>query len=272
MTSWHGHRDDREIPEAVKQVWREKFNPRQPQRPGNQSNVDLAVLDSAGRVVHWFDGFTHQEFNRRESLSQYTSRELKSAFSKFHPEELVTRKNPLNVPDLSSSRGIRLFVRLMDERMTAYQAPVVELVRLGDEDWKPLAWPVRQATVDAALLSKWLVQIYPPGIMERTDPQTKEAYRIKSATGNLSLTQAGSDETRRYAVLSGNVRLTDEGPDHFSYDGELKLVLGYSAGEPDVRSLRGVYEGIYPRTDRMQNRTMRIPLRAAIESRPDETR
>jgi hypothetical protein len=152
--------------------------------------------------------------------------------------------------------------------MTAYQAPVVEVVPLDEDDWAQLAWPDKPRSVDAAGLTKWLSQVYPPGVMERTDPRAKVVYKIKAVEGTLSLAAAGADDSRRYATLSGTVRLTDEGEDEFGYDGKLNVVLTYQPDSRDVVSLRGVFEGMYPRYDRMHNRSFRIPLQAAFESRP----
>lgn len=251
----------------MQQVWREKFNPDRG-RPVQQSNVDLAVLDSSGRVVHWFDGFAYQDFGRRESLAEYTARELRKAASQLRLSELTARENPLNLPDLDGSRGIRVFVRLLDERMTAYQVPVVEVVPLEQDDWTQLAWPSENRSVNAASLIKWLSQVYPPGVMERTNPRTKLAYKIKTVEGKLLLSAAGADATQRFATLTGTVKLTDEGEDEFSYEGKLNVVLTYQPDEADVVSLRGVFEGTYPRYDRMHDRSFRIPLQAVFESRP----
>jgi hypothetical protein len=218
--------------------------------------------------VHWFDGFQHDNFERRESLAQYTSREIRAAVSRMDLGGLTPRNNPLKLPDLDRSRGIRVFVRLMDDRMTAYQAPVVEVVSLEPLDWQPLAWPTDSRSVEASALAKWLSQVYPPGVMERTNPVTKRVYGIESVTGTLSMVPAGSDRTQRYALLRGNVRLHDDGDDDFSYEGSLSIVLTYRLDDPNVHSLRGVFEGIYPRTDPMRNRRREIPLQAVFESRP----
>ena len=234
-----------------------------------QSNVDLAVLDSKGQLVHWFDGFAFQNPGRRLLLEEYTERELGKAIAHLKLNDVPPRKNPLILPDLNQSRGVRVFVQLMDDRMKAYQAPVVEVVRLEQEDWIQLAWPNKERSVDAASLVKWLSQVYPPGVMERTNQTTKLVYRIKTVTGTLSLVPAGADSMRRYAVLSGTVKLTDEGEDEFSYEGKLEVVLTYPPGERSVASLRGVFEGIYPRYDRMHDRSMMIPLQAAFESIPE---
>jgi hypothetical protein len=254
---------------VVQRVWREKFGRPGKGQPPTHSNVDLAILDSRGRLVHWFDGFPQGNIGRRESLEHYTVGEIRAALSRLDLADLPPRTNPLKLPDLERSRGIRVFVRLMDDRMTAYQAPVVEVVSLDADDWQALAWPGEQRTVDASTLGQWLSQVYPPGVMERTDPVTKRAYGIESVSGELRLSPAGSDRDRRYALLRGKVRLTDEGNDGFSYEGSLAVVLSYPRDDPQVQSLHGVFEGVYPRTDAIRNRTRQIPLQAVFESLPD---
>ena len=234
-----------------------------------QSNVDLAVLDSKGNVVHWFDGFPRQGMDPRNGLAKYTALELGKAIKLLQLEEAPRKQNQLQLPDLDQASGIRVFVQLMDERMKAYQAPVVEVVPLDSDDWNVFEWPTEQRSVDASSLTKWLSQVYPPGVMERTNPQTKVAYKIKTVTGRLSLVSAGSDDNRRYAILSGNIHLTDDGIDEFSFEGKLEIVLMYELGRPELNSLRGVFSGIYPRTDRMRNQSHQIPLQAVFESFPD---
>jgi hypothetical protein len=227
------------------------------------------VLDSTGKVVHSFDGFRQANFGRRESLAKYTARELSVAVTRIRLPRGSATVHPLRLPDLSESRGIRVFVRLKDPRMKAYQAPVVEVVPLNRRDWQYLAFPQRTRKVSATVFKKWLSQVYPPGVMERTDPHTKEVYRIKSTEGELTLTPAGSNGQRRYALLSGTIRLTDEGRDGFSYTGQLNVVLSYGLIDGKVISLRGVFEGTYPREDRLRRQTRHIPLQAAFESRPE---
>jgi hypothetical protein len=234
-----------------------------------QSNVDLAVLDSSGRLVHWFDAMPRDARGPRRSLAQYTARELQTAARWLKIDVGRARKRPLKLPDLKQSRGIRVFVSLKDDRMTAYRAPVVEVVPLTKQDWKPLAYPIEKRNVEAGVFKSWLSQVYPPGMMERTNPRTKLVYKIKAVEGTLLLSPAGADDKHRYALLSGTVRLTDEGQDEFSYEGKLEVALTYKLGDPNVKTLRGVFEGIYPRYDRMHNRTRRLPLLAAFESRPE---
>lgn len=269
--SWYGHRDDRDIPDPIREVWRQKFKDRRAKN--KQSNVDLAVLDSSGKLVHWFDGFRRikpQGFRggqKRESLGDYTVRELQIALLGIDLKEIREKKHPLVLPGLEGP-GIRVFVQLLDDRMRAYRAPVVEAVALAKADWKALEYPHKKRTVDAGDLEKWLSQVYPPGVMERTSQQTKKVYQISKVEGSLTLEPAGSSGKTRYAILSGQVKLTDEGPDDFSYEGQLEIVLTYGSSQAKVISLKGAFDGIYPRYSRVQERVRKIPLRAAFESLP----
>ena len=269
--SWHGHRDDPRLPKPVQEVWRRKFSNRRAKN--RQSNVDLAVLDSSGKLIHWFDGFRPSEAvgfrgpQKRESLGDYTARELQIALLGIDLAEIREKKHPLVLPDLDEP-GIRVFVRLLDDRMRAYRAPVVEAVALEKADWNVLEYPRKKRDVDAGDLKKWLSQVYPPGVMERTSQQTKKVYQISKVEGDLTLAPAGSNGKTRYALLSGQVKLTDEGPGDFSYEGKLEIVLTYGRTQSKVLSLKGVFDGIYPRHSRAQERVRKIPLRAAFESLP----
>jgi hypothetical protein len=158
---------------------------------------------------------------------------------------------------------------LRDNRMLAYRAPVVEVVPVTKTDWKPLAWPDKELTVPGNALKPWLSQIYPPGVMERTNPQTKVVYAIKATEGDLKLAPLKQKGEERQAILRGVVRLTDEGPDDFSHQGILEIVLTYRKGEGSPYSLRDYFDGLYPRNDRMHRDVRWLPLQAAIKSIPD---
>ena len=78
---------------------------------------------------------------------------------------------------------------------------------------------------------------------------------------------------RPYRVVASIRQLgvgADAGGDNFSYEGLLEIVLTYDMAGPDVTTLRGVFDGSYPRYDRMHNRTRILPLEAVFESRPKE--
>ena len=60
---------------------------------------------------------------------------LSQAVSRLPLNALPLRQNPLSLPDLDQARGVRVFVRLMDDRMSAYKAPVLEVVPLDRQEW-----------------------------------------------------------------------------------------------------------------------------------------
>ena len=274
--SWYGHRNAPDLPDAVRTVWREKLGRQNGNGPGlreKQSNVDLAILDAKGNLVHWFDGFhrmggkSFPNGQRQESLGDYTARELQKATTKLHLADTPREEPPLKLPD-PGQLGVRVFITLLEERMRAYRAPVVEAVHLTRNDWKPLSYPDREKIIEASLLKKWLSQLYPPGVMERTDPQTKQVYRISKIRGSLSLKPAGSFNNIRYALLTGRIILTDEGPDHFSHEGDIEIVLTYSKTLSTPQSLRGIFDGTYPRFNPMNRAFREVPLQAAFEALP----
>ena len=265
VTSWHGHRNDPDLPKPVRDVWNWKF---QVLGGTRQSNVDLAVLDTSGKVIHSFDAFERFAVRPGENLAQYTARELQRGLGLLELQDLPPRDNPLALPDLEGKQGIRVFVTLKDDRMRAYRAPIVEVVPLSASDWQPLAYPQQPRQLQASSLHKWLSQVYPPGVMERTNPRTKQAYAISSTEGTLSLVPLEAAGRSRQAILTGRVRLSDEGPGEFNYQGELQVLLTYPPGQQQPGSLRGVFEGAYPRHDRFQDRPRRVPLEAVFESLP----
>ena len=77
LTAWHGHRNDADLPSQVREVWAQKFAPRQTQT--GQSNVDVAILDASGKVVRWFDSLEHTGGRmelRGDRVEQYWKRML----------------------------------------------------------------------------------------------------------------------------------------------------------------------------------------------------
>ena len=269
VTSWHGHRSDADIPDVVKTVWRWKFQPPRGGFPQRQSNVDLALLNTRGILVHTFDAARNEQYGRRGAIQQYTAGQLHRAAPYLELNERPVNERPVKLPNLGGERGIRLLVTLSDERMRAYRAPVVEVMPMMKADWKQMTWPDKERIVSAAALKPWLAQIYPPGVMERTNPVTKVVYAIKAAEGDLKLSPLKSDGENRQAILRGVVRLIDEGPDEFSYQGILEVVLTYRKGETEPHTLRGYFDGLYPRSDRMHRDIRWLPLQAAIESIPE---
>ena len=164
----------------MKTVWRWKFQPPRGGFPQRQSNVDLALLNPQGILVHTFDAARNEQYGRRGAIQHYTAAQLQRAAPYLGLNNRPANERPVKLPDLGGDRGIRLLVTLRDERMPAYRAPVVEVVPMAKADWKPLTWPDKERVVPAATLKSWLSQIYPPGVMERTNPVTKVVYAIKA--------------------------------------------------------------------------------------------
>jgi hypothetical protein len=299
VTSWHGHRDDPDIPEAVRRVWQQKFaaghKPRLGKRKNissgglqeqrqRQSNVDIVILDAGGNLVHWFDaarptGRKEQKQplkrsrrgnkNQRDPqlLAKYTTAQLKLASGKLGLATSRRHKlRPITLPQRDGTPAIRILCTLEDNRMRADSTPTVEVVPINTAERSLLTWSDQNRTIDAGELKSWFSQVYPPGIMERTNPETKEAYRIKSVEGTLKLAPAGHSSGYRLMVLTGTIDLIDEGKDDFRYGGQLEILLAYAAESPNFSAVKGVFEGIYPRWDRMHDRRRKIPLRAVFES------
>ena len=272
VTSWFGHRNDEKIPSVVREVWARKFRPGRSQRGTRRSNVDFAVLDARGKLVHWFDAMGSTRYARPNDLVTNMLKQIRLGASRIRSlgDPIRNRTaNLLKLPDAAPGKsGLRVFVRLDDRRMPAYRLPVVEFVDLSARDWQSLQWPQEPRTVDASVLKKWLAEVYPPGVMERVDRKTKKVFSITSVSGSLSLTAAVPDAHARYAVASGRVRLGDSGGDGFAFEGDLDLVLTYAQDKPAVQTVRGVFRGTYPRRDRIRQTTRHIRLEAVFESRP----
>jgi hypothetical protein len=249
--SWHGHRDDADIPKVVQEVWGAKFKPGAGN--GQQSNVDACVLDSRGALVRRWDAMAPRD-NRKggdnlrgDPLPRHWRENLTEARKTLGLGEPGDPR-PVKLPGLPDGcdSAIRVFTRLDDKGMPAYYAPVVELEPMAAEDWALLALPVKAAKMDASAFLPWLSKMFPGGVMERTDQSTKKVYDVTGAKGELVLEPAGLKGESKFALLHGRVTLTDSGGGDFSYSGELRVVVEYRAGK--VAGLKGVFEGRYPRT------------------------
>ncbi|MCH2107501.1 MAG: ABC transporter permease, partial [Planctomycetes bacterium] len=90
---------------------------------------------------------------------------------------------------LATSRDYsQVLVKLHDERMKNYQVPVVERVPWSRALRRALKYPKRTRRLEGQEILEWLAQIYPPGVMERTNQRTKRVNTIERAAGQLTLT------------------------------------------------------------------------------------
>lgn len=260
MASWHGHRDDGDIPEPVQEVWRAKFRP----GAGGGTNVDVCVLDDAGKVVRAFGAIPAQgrgpgkgDF-RGDAVVNHWKTEVAAARATLGLGE-AGEPRAVTLP-AGADGSLRVFTRLDDPGMPAYNAPVVEVVE--NIDWEAFARPAKPVTVDASICLPWLSKMFPGGVMERTDPETKRVYDVTGAEGDLTFEPAGAKGESKFAFLHGVVTMTDSGGGGFSWKGELRVVLEYRGDGPPT--LRGIFEGIYPRKG--PNGDREFPITGVFES------
>ncbi|MBI3268237.1 MAG: hypothetical protein HYZ53_04390 [Planctomycetes bacterium] len=303
VTFWYGHRDDNPPPELREYIDQAGGRPAPGAAPGagpspggpglgpgpgaggggggaggggpaaGRSNVKLVVLDSRSRFVDAWDSMPGRGWNGpwQETMPRYFADRLRRVRETLGLHEAPGAPRELRLPDRSgAARAIRIFVRLDDPGMPAYFAPVVEIVEPPPETWKALEYPEAARTLGAEALLPCFRKVYPPGVMERQNKQTMFAWRVARADGPLTLEPAGTKDGTRYSLLRGTVRLTDEGPDGFSFEGPFTAVLTYAAAEPAPRSLRATFDAVYPRADRAHGVTRRFPLTAVFESRMPE--
>jgi hypothetical protein len=227
---------------------------------GLSTNTFLFVLDHEGRPVDQFAGGAGRSGDCYERLV--------TACRKLVLPRLPAKQvaNLSALPDLSASPsglpgGLRLFIRLGPTKLPAStKLPIVEVVPMKAEEWRPLALPTEVTEIAADHLKDTLVWLYPAGI--RT---ADESNRFQAFTGTLKLEPAGADKEHRYALLRGAVKASKGSDRQSTFEGTLELVLTYRLDSPQVKSVRGVVSGdfIY-RTGGIE----RMPLTAAIESRP----
>lgn len=228
-------------------------------------NVFMFVLDTKGQVIHEFHGLPGNGPGRSDHQA-----EIKKARALLKLPEAKPGKAegpPKGLPDLKAlvsgaPAGVRLFIRQDDPSNSVFsKLPVVEVVPMKADDWKPLSFSTKAKDIEAEVLKNWLVWLYPAGIRA-----ADEQKRFQKFSGTLTLEPAGSDDKFRYALLRGKVRLAKGGDTESAFDGELEAVLTYRRDAPEVQSVRGVVEGIYLYRTRG---TSPQKLRTAIESRPE---
>jgi hypothetical protein len=238
-------------------------------RDPKRFNVFMFVLDAQGRVVHEFHGLPGGRKSATAGRSDHQA-EIQKARARLKLPEATPRKGTgrqNGLPDLKplgtgAPAGVRLFIRQDDpSNSIASKLPVVEVVRMTPDDWKPLAFAPNAKEIKADVLKSWLVWLYPAGIRA-----ADEKKRFQTFSGSLKLEPAGSDGSFRQALLRGKVRLAKGGDAESAFEGQLEVVLTYRPDAAEVQSVRGVVEGTYLYRTRG---TSRQKLRVAIESRPE---
>jgi hypothetical protein len=266
LTAAHSGKEDLgDLEPAVREVFTRSDLSKDPKR----FNVFMFVLDPKGRVVHEFHGLPGGRKEAGPGRSDHQA-EIQKARAKLKLPEAKPDKMegpPKGLPDLrapgsGAPGGVRLFIRQDDPRNSVFsKLPVVEVVSMKPDHWKPLAFAPKGKAIEAEVLKGWLVRLYPAGIRA-----ADEKKQFQKFSGSLKLEPAGSDDKSRYALLRGKVRLEKGGDTESAFEGELEVVLTYRGDAAEVQSVRGVVEGTYLYRTRG---TSREKLRAAIESRPE---
>jgi hypothetical protein len=248
---------------------REIFTKSDLSKDPNRFNVFMFVLDPQGRVVHEFHGLPGGRRSAVPGRSDHEA-EIQKARAKLKLPEAKPQKAdepPKGLPDLKAlgsgaPAGVRLFIRQDEPGNSVFsRLPVVEVVPMKADDWKPLAFAAKGKEIEAEALKSWLVWLYPAGIRA-----ADEQKRFQKFSGTLTLEPAGSDDKSRYALLRGKVRLEKGSDAESAFEGELEAVLTYRQDGGEVQAVRGVVEGTYLYRTRG---TSREKLRVAIESRPE---
>jgi hypothetical protein len=268
VTTWNGA-NRREMPADIRKVF-ESADSR-----SSQSNITLFVLDPDGRVVDAFPPFPGKNpasvgFDPKR-LAGYLKEQLDQAIERLglDLDRITPPPARVHLPDVAADdaattpAGVRVLLTFTAQHLrSSYSAPVVEAVAIQAAERKALRYPAEETTVPAAALSRWLEQIYPPAIMTRSG-------QVEEISGTLTLAPAGADRRHRYAVLKGPVRFRVDDDQRTTYTGKLEVVLTYPQEVDDFQTLRGAFEGVFPKGDRHRGRTIPIHMTAAIESIPD---
>ena len=262
VTAAHSGKDDLgDLEPAVREVFTKSELSKDPQR----FNVFMFVLDAKGQVVHEFHGLPGSGPGRSDHRAEIQKARDKLTLPEAKPDK--AEGPPQGLPDLKGAApgapaGVRLFIRQDDPGNSIFsKLPVVEVVSMKPDDWKPLAFSPNNKEIAAEVLKSWLVWLYPAGIRAADEKKPFQKFG-----GTLKLEPTGSDGKFRYALLRGKLTLAKGSDTESAFEGELAAVLTYRLDSPDVQSVRGVVEGTYLYRTRGTNKEK---LRVAIESRPE---
>ncbi len=215
-----------------------------------------------GRLVKTASPVVHHLIEKRLPLDDMHGQLLRDLESVAHETGADRVKLPgdsLHLPDVAD--GVRIYLKVAAEAKLPgnYRVPIVEAVGVTVEERRVLDYPSGSRTLDASRLSRWLEQLYPPAIMERSG-------KITGVGGTLTLTPRDSDPSGRCATLTGEIDLTIDDGRRSRYRGTLEVALLYETKGQSYRSLRGTYRGTYSRSEPAG--LFKFVMTAAIESRP----
>src|SRR5262249_32052749 len=160
-----GKNDLGDLEPAIREVFTKSDLSRDPKR----FNVFMFVLDAKGRVVHEFHGLPAGRMATAPGRSDHQAEITKARALLTLPEAKPGHAAgpPNGLPDLGalspgSPAGVRLFIRQDDPKNSIFsKSPVVEVVSMKPDDWKPFAYAPTGKDIDAEVLKSWLVWLYP---------------------------------------------------------------------------------------------------------------
>lgn len=231
-------------------------------------NLALFALDSDGKLLrslnpnvqpggHRFDPESQGRDFRRQLDQMLDGLKLPHVAAK-HPLKLT-------LPDIAGDKqpaGVRVYLTFGANKLNHYRTPTVEAVPITETMRTALAFPETDRSIPTESLRPILEQIYPPAIMDGHGG-------CRRIDARLTLSTAGSDGDRRFAIVRGTVSYELDNDNRTSYDGPLSIVVTYGADDPSPRTLRGVGDWTYPKHNPQGQVVERITMTAAIESRPE---
>ena len=267
LVSWNGT-STRDFPEDVGTLYRQANLSR------NGGPIRLFVLNPAGELEAAFFPFAGQSpatlgFDQQR-MGTFLKQEIKKASAGMDLSKTRVAGRQLKLPALTTLKpaavsqmpaGVRVLLSLEHPFSNSYRVPVVEAVAANMAEEKVLQYPQTSRRVSAHSLKRWLEQLYPPGMMERSG-------RILDVQGDLLFRPSGSDEQSRYAILQGTVYFTFDDARKTRYEGSLAIAFRYARNAEKMKSFRGIYRGIFPKQDKQGKGEARILMQAVLESLP----
>lgn len=231
-------------------------------------NLALFALDADGKLLRSLNPQVRPGATRfnPESMGRDFQRQLEDMLAGLSLPR-VSAKNPvkLTLPDVTGEdkpAGVRIYLSFGANKLNHYRTPTVEAVKFTPAMRDALKYPDRSRTVAAEDLKPILEQLYPPAIMDGHGG-------CRRIDARFTLSPAGSDADRRFAILKGTVAIELDNQNRTSYEGPLDLVVTYSNDDAGPRTLRGVGSWVFPKHNPQGQVVERIRMTAAIESRPE---
>jgi len=253
VTHWNGG-ELGEMPEEIRPIcsnW--KPTRREP------SPLLFFVFDAKGTFIKAFEPMPE---GRPDHVDQWAGYLLERLQSLAKTLGLKDGGEPaLRLPDVKE--GIRIFIKSTRPNHGAanYKVPICEVVSV-EEERALLKYSETTRTIDAVRLGRWLNEYYPAAIMDATGKPI-------GLSGSLTLSPAGSDGKKRYAILRGEPEWTMDDPrhTHYRYRGTVEIVLAYPPESSEFVWVRGAIRGSFSKP--MGRGAFKFEMTAAIESRPE---